>query len=140
HGGENVRLVLVCQLDVAVLLLDLVEQPYILDRDHRLVGEGRGEIDLSVAESSYHSAHQHDHADRDSFAQQGNAEHGTGAHLSCGSAHRVFGAILNVSYMEAVTFKSGSPSDGAPPGFERDLCHMVTDGGREQMACGKFVD
>ena len=131
---------LACQLELEALLLDLVEQPYILDRDHRLVGEGRGEIDLSVAESSYHSAHQHDHADRDSFAQQGNAEHGTGAHLSCGSAQHVFRVILNVSYMDDVAFKRSSPSDRAPTRFELDLCHIVTDGGREPMACGMFVD
>jgi hypothetical protein len=32
-------------LQLAVLVLDF-EQPHILDRDHRLVSEGRGELDL----------------------------------------------------------------------------------------------
>ena len=30
--------------------LDLVEQPHVLDRDHRLVGEGGDELDLLVGE------------------------------------------------------------------------------------------
>src|SRR5262249_3716210 len=140
HAGDELRLVLACSFELPPLVLDFVEQPNGLDRDRRLVREGRGEIDLSVAESSYHSAHQHNHADRDSFAQQGNAEHGTGAHLSCGSAQRVFRVILNVSYMDDVAFKRSSPSDRAPTRFELDLCHIVTDGGREPMACGKFVN
>src|SRR5215471_2004613 len=140
HAGDELRLVLACSFELPALVLDFVEQPNVLDRDRRLVREGRGEIDVSVAESSYHSAHQHNHADRDSFAQQGNAEHGTGAHLSCGSAQRVFRVILNVSYMDDVAFKRSSPSDRAPTRFELDLCHIVTDGGREPMACGKFVN
>ena len=96
-----------------------LEQSDVLDRDHRLVGEDRGEIDLSVAESSYHPAHQNDHADRNSFAQQGNAEHGTGAHLSCGSA--CIRVILNISYMNDVAFKRSSPSDRASTRFELNL-------------------
>ena len=33
--------------------LDLIEQPHVLDRDHRLVGEGRDELDLLVGERPY---------------------------------------------------------------------------------------
>jgi len=29
---------------------DFVEQPYVLDRDHRLVSEGRKQLDLLVSE------------------------------------------------------------------------------------------
>ena len=32
-----------------VLRLHLVEQPHVLDRDHRLVGEGLDELDLALA-------------------------------------------------------------------------------------------
>ena len=70
-----------------------------------------------------------------------NAEHGTGAHLSCGSAQRVFRVILNISYMDDVAFKRSSPSDCAPTRFELDpFVIYVTDVGREPMARGMFVD
>src|SRR5262249_59215663 len=36
--------------ELARARLHLVEQPHVLDRDHRLVGEGGDEFDLSVAE------------------------------------------------------------------------------------------
>ena len=38
----------ICEL--SVLVLDLVEQPHVLDRDHRLVGEGGDQLDLLVGE------------------------------------------------------------------------------------------
>ena len=36
--------------ELAGARLHLVEQPHILDRDHRLVGEGRDQLDLLVGE------------------------------------------------------------------------------------------
>ena len=40
HIGEKLRLVLACFGELAALVLDFVEQPHVLDRDHRLIGEG----------------------------------------------------------------------------------------------------
>ena len=40
HVGEELRLVLACLRELAALVLDFVEQPHVLDGDHRLVGEG----------------------------------------------------------------------------------------------------
>ena len=41
---------------VARARLHLVEQPHVLDRDHRLVGEGGGQLDLLVGERPHRSA------------------------------------------------------------------------------------
>jgi class 3 adenylate cyclase len=41
HAGDELRLVLACQLELTVLILDFVEQPHVLDGNRRLVGEGR---------------------------------------------------------------------------------------------------
>ena len=41
HVGEELRLVLARLGELAALVLDFVEQPHVLDRDRRLVGEGR---------------------------------------------------------------------------------------------------
>ena len=37
----------------SVRCLHLVEQPRVLDRDHRLVGEGRDKLDLLVGERTH---------------------------------------------------------------------------------------
>ena len=50
HVGEELRLVLARLGELAALVLDFVEQPHVLDRDHRLVGEGRDQLDLLVGE------------------------------------------------------------------------------------------
>ena len=50
HVGEELGLVLVGDLELAALVLDLVEQPRVLDRDHRLVGEGLEQRDVLVGE------------------------------------------------------------------------------------------
>ena len=50
HVGEELRLVLVGDLELAALVLDLAEQARVLDRDHRLVGEGLEQRDLLVGE------------------------------------------------------------------------------------------
>ena len=49
-AGHELRLVLACLLQLPVLVLDFVEQPHVLDRDYRLVGEGLHECDLLVSE------------------------------------------------------------------------------------------
>ena len=56
--------------------LHLVEQPHVLDRDHRLVGEGRDQLDLLVGERPHLGARQHDHADRNALAQERHAKDG----------------------------------------------------------------
>src|SRR5262249_49135619 len=50
HAGDELRLVLAGQLQLPALVLDLVEQPHVLDRDHRLVGKRRSELDLLPCE------------------------------------------------------------------------------------------
>jgi hypothetical protein len=50
HAGEELRLVLARHLELAVFVLNLVEQPHVLDGDHRLVGEGRRQLYLLVGE------------------------------------------------------------------------------------------
>src|SRR5262249_53143103 len=50
HAGDELRLVLASLLELPVLLLDLLEQPHVLDRDHRLVGKGGDKLDLPVGE------------------------------------------------------------------------------------------
>ena len=53
HIGEELRFVLARLGELPALVLDFVEQPHILNRDHRLVGEGLHQLDLLVGEWSH---------------------------------------------------------------------------------------
>src|SRR5260370_30100157 len=53
HIGKKLRLVLARLRELPALVLDLAEQPHVLDGDCRLVGKGRDQIDLFVGEWSH---------------------------------------------------------------------------------------
>ena len=50
HVGEELRFVLARDLELPALLLDLMEQPRVLDRQHRLGREGLQQVDLARRE------------------------------------------------------------------------------------------
>ena len=52
------------------------DQPRVLDRDHRLIGEGADEFDLPVGERLDPLAREHDDSNRFTFAQQRHAKRG----------------------------------------------------------------
>jgi hypothetical protein len=60
---------------LAVARLELGEQPHVLDRDHRLVGEGLEESGLPRSEEMNLSAPDEDDANRDAFSRQGDRKH-----------------------------------------------------------------
>ena len=70
--------------------LHLLEQPHVLDRDHRLVGEGLDQLDLLVGERPHLRARQREDADRLALAQQRHAEDGAEAAEPLRLAKRVF--------------------------------------------------
>ena len=87
HVGEELRLVAVGGFDLAALVLDLAEQPGVLDRQHGLGGEGFQKLDdfgakLAGGFSPYHQA-----ADDAVFAQQGNSQAGAKAEALQQLAH-----------------------------------------------------
>ena len=59
---------------IARARLHLVEQPHVLDRDHRLVGEGRDQLDLLVGERPHLLRSDTNTPIGLSFAQQRHAE------------------------------------------------------------------
>ena len=62
--------------EVAVLGLELREQPDVLDRDDRLVGEGAEQLELPVGEGVHGRPEQRDRADRSALAEQRRRCHG----------------------------------------------------------------
>ena len=63
HIGEELRLVLARDLELPALVLDFVEQPRILDRQHRLRGESLDQVDGVLRERAGRAAAHHQHPD-----------------------------------------------------------------------------
>src|SRR6516225_9221977 len=79
HIGEELRLVLACLLKLAALVLDFVEYSNVLDRNHRLVGEGCNEIDLLFRERVDRRPRQEYAANRPPLAEERDAQRSTKA-------------------------------------------------------------
>ena len=128
--------------------LQLLEQADVLDRDHRLVGEGLEEGDLSLREELRLGAAEGDRADRDSFSHQGDVEDRAEAH-----APRVLAALrefvhfgLHVSDVDGPPVQHRSASDSSRGragertprrgrwGSRRDARRGGTSPSRRQMA------
>ena len=77
HRREEFRLVAARDLQLAALLLYLVEEPHVLDRDGGLVDEGSHELDLAVAEGPHRVAGQHHPADHPLVAHHRDPEDGS---------------------------------------------------------------
>ena len=94
HVGEELRLVLAGDFELLALVLDLVEQPHVLDRDRRLVGEGRRLTRSGFSVNGRASlARQRQDADRRAFAQQGYAQHGCGVGRASATSIDVYSGI-----------------------------------------------
>ncbi len=63
HVGEELRLVLARDLELPALLVDLAEQARVLDRQHRLRGEGLQQVDGALGELAGRLAAHHQRAD-----------------------------------------------------------------------------
>ena len=75
--------------------LRLVEQPHVLDRDHRLVGEGLDDLDLPRRKRTRLGAPQDHHAFDSVVSQQGHAEQGTSLN-DCLHGGRILGVLQHV--------------------------------------------
>src|SRR5262249_41986545 len=139
HAGDELRLVLAGKPQLAALVLDFVEQPHVLDGNHSLIGEGGGKLDLSLGEWAHHPAHQHDDANRNSFAQQGNTEHGTNAYFFRDVAQGMFRIVQHVDDVDYAGFERSSPGDRAVARREPDFCHVFMKVWRISMACRMLV-
>jgi hypothetical protein len=132
HVGEELRLVLVRHLELRALLLDLLEQPHVLDRDHRLVGVGGHQRDLLVRERSRFAGASHSqNTDWNPLAQH---RHGENA-AKTGCVRDVQPLILRIGHY--IWDMNRAPFDDRPPsrGFAIDanrgaLEYALAAGGR----------
>src|SRR5262245_16150571 len=123
HARDELRLVFACQLQLAALVLDFIEQPYVLDRDDCLVGEGLNQLDLLVGEGLDSSALKNDHADRRSFPYQRNAENGADTAETCPLQESEFGIGLDIRDMNDAAIDKDPPGRVAAVNCERTILH-----------------
>src|SRR5262249_52111496 len=105
--------------------LDFVEQPHVLDRDHRLVGEGGHQLDLIVGKWAHGASHQHDHANRFAFTQQRNTEHRTVVADFRWLYKLVFRIGENVGYLNDSAFKRGPAGDSSSSQLDWIVPHIL---------------
>ena len=134
-GGRGLLLERLGQL--AGARLHLVEQPHVLDRDHRLVGEGGDQLDLLFGEWADAGSLQDDYADRRSFPQQRDAQHGakTSDPLSCDES--VFRIRQHVGNVDSLALEQRPSEDRSSPYARRPhsgVLHVRGELGREPPA------
>src|SRR5262245_31668065 len=102
-----------------------IEQPHILDRDHRLACESCQQCNLLVREWPHLGATNHERANGLVLPQQGNGENGP-----VSEAARVRAAIgelvgggLEVVHVDRFSINEGAPSDPAAPDRRTDKIH-----------------
>ena len=96
---------------LSVSRLQLLEQPHVLDGDHRLVGEGPQQRNLLVGERLDLGASDPDRADGCALAQQRNAQEGAVAELP--SEHAAFRKLLHlgleIRHLDGLPIKHRAP-------------------------------
>ena len=114
------------------LLLGL-EQPHVLDRDHRLVGEGGDEIDLLLREGIDRGPRQEHRSDRQPLAHERNAKHRSEAAASLGFELVELGIGQHVRNMDDPTLQRGPAGHGAAVEAEGMRQHVLLESGRHAM-------
>ena len=108
-GGGGLLLQRLAELTGACL--HLIEQPHVLDRDHRLVGEGLDQLDLLVRERTHCGAREHNRTDHTAFPHERDSEHSAIATNLPPVLHRIGTSrnCLDVRNMDGCGFKYRPP-------------------------------
>src|SRR5262249_19144158 len=107
--------------------LHLVEQPGVLDGDHRLVGERGDQHNLLLGERFDALPLQDDYPNRSTFAQQRHSEHRTNIAELHPLSHSVFRIGLNIMHMNYLAFESDPSGDRSPAWLQRMAFHHLLE-------------
>src|SRR5262249_19252012 len=108
--------------ELARARLHLVEQPQVLDCDHRLVGERRDQFYLLVGKRPHCGSLQDDDADRSAFAEERDPKRC--AHIELPVKHYVVRISPNIWGMDDLAFEKGSSRHRAPTRGDRIIFHV----------------
>src|SRR5262249_14794345 len=88
--------------------LHLVEQPHVLDRDHRLVGKGLDQLDLLVGKGLEFGLQHHDNPAKSPFAEHRNRQYGAVILLFDQFGKLIVGLLKYVADMNCTSLKGSS--------------------------------
>src|SRR6476620_1779618 len=119
--------------------LHLVEQAHILDGDHCLVGEGRGQFDLLFRKRlSFHTA-QYQYTNRRSFPHKGDAEYRATASDTPDLGPVVFWSGLGIVNVDRFPSKQRAADGSTPPWSYQTLFEFLFVRGRQIEGCSDFI-
>ena len=136
HAGEELRLVLARLSELTALVLDLVEQSHVLDRDRGLVGEGRYKLDLLVGERPHLQARQRKHADRLALAQHRHTEQGPISPKPLRLDKGVVRVSEHIGNVNDFPFEQSTTVHRAALRLDRHVADHVDEFGREPVGLG----
>src|SRR5262249_31179162 len=110
--------------------LHVLEQPHVLDRDHRLIREGGDQLDLLVGKRSRLGACQCQHADRVALAQHRNGENRAKTAESLCFCPSVLRVSPYVRDMNDLAFNQGSPGSRPSSRLDRQGSGVFAEFGR----------
>ena len=117
----NCDLFSLANCELTVLVLNFVEQPHVLDRDHRLIGENGDQLDLPLGEWAHGAPRQREHADWRSFTHERHAEHGVHPPELLRFGKLIVRVRLDVENMHGGAFEQ-RPADRAPAARLEGMC------------------
>ena len=126
--------------EIAGAGLHLVEQPHVLDRDHRLVGEGGEQLDLLISERLNVEPRRHQDADELPVAQQRHAQHSAVLfHAACLQQGQL-GIGVGVRDMDGFASKHHTADDRRPIRCDWMTPHMCDVLRRKAVAGDVMVE
>jgi hypothetical protein len=119
--------------------LEFLEEPHVLDRDHRLIGKGPEKLDLTGRERPGHAASDRNRSDRGSVSQHGHADHASHAQWLSQRLIPILGIRLEVGRLHDHAVDDGSHGHQSPvrpgPNHAPQLLHDV---GRDVVRAGNI--
>src|SRR5262249_15473583 len=134
------RLLLQRLRKLARACLHLIEQPHVLDRDHRLVGEGCYQLDLLFGKGLYSLAPESDHADRHILPQERHAQRSSSLSEAGRFRYGVFwvgGYVLDV---DDPAFEGNAAGDSPTAWRNRHILEECLVLGRESKVGRQPID
>ena len=120
-------------LHLASTRLHLVEQPHILDRDHRLVSECGHQLDLLVGERPRHRTDQDDYPNRRFLAHQRDPEPGANGCDLLSRQEGIFGVGQNVGNVDRAPLVQSAPCERPAATRDGRAAHEVDECLREPV-------
>jgi hypothetical protein len=125
---------------VASTRLYFVEQPHILDRDHRLVGEGGHQVNLILRKRSHRGSYQRDHTDRGVLSQERHTKHGAEMTKPHSFRQSVFRISVNIGDVNDPGLESSSPRQRSSSDRNWMLFEILFEFARVAVIGGKTID